>query len=69
MKTLGGIITALHKLDEGWNDKYMLFADNGNLKLVRRSDGFVISEFDKIVCDGGEPDHVYVDGNEYIKRD
>ena len=58
----------LNKLERNWNDKYMLFADNGTLVLVRRFDGLVIKTFPRIICDGGDPDHENIGDDEYIMQ-
>jgi hypothetical protein len=60
------MMTLLSKLEKYWSDEYMLFADNGTLLLVRRKDGLIVKAFPRIICDGGEPDHEYCDGETYI---
>jgi hypothetical protein len=68
MKTLTGIITTLERMNTNWNNKYMLFADSGYLCIINRDDGHVIRTFENIVCDGGDPDDIYIDGERYLKH-
>lgn len=63
---MADLLKTLQKLDQSWNQYYMLFADNGILCLIRKSDGLVIDTFVNIDCDGGDPDKHYANGETYI---
>ena len=61
------IIYKLKKLEDIWDDDYLLFASSGTLVLVDINTGRVIEEFPYIQCDGGDTDYRYIDGEEYIE--
>lgn len=62
------IIGLLNKLNDSWNDQLQLFADNGSLVLIDYLTGEILADFDNINCDGGDPDHMSIDGRLYIKK-
>ena len=60
------IINMLNKLADGWDDRLQLFADNGSLELINYETGEVLASFIGIECDGGDPDHSFIDGKDFI---
>jgi hypothetical protein len=53
-------------MESTWDDRYMLFANNGYLLLVQQDTMEVIEKF-RIPCDGGDPNTKWVDNKEYLE--
>lgn len=59
-------IKTLRRMESTWDDRYMLFANNGYLLLVQQDTMEVIEKF-RIPCDGGDPNTKWVDNKEYLE--
>jgi len=62
------IVRKLTILNGVWPKSLKLFADNGTLLLIDAKTGEVLvsKEIKNILCDGGDPDHGFIDGVEFL---
>ena len=62
------IIRSFKKLAKKWPKRLMIFGWSGTLIIADMNTGQIYPTNINIVCDGGDPDSIVIDGVEYIKH-
>lgn len=63
------LIQILKKLEDNWDNRYMLFSQSGFTVLVAIETKEVLATFPEILSDGGDPGIMEIGGKEYLMLD